>query len=43
MKPYDPARGGYRVPDSIDWTDYDGQSYVTPVKNQGLFVFFFLF
>ena len=22
-------------PDSIDWTDYDGESYVTPVKNQG--------
>ena len=23
------------VPDSIDWTDYNGESYVTPVKNQG--------
>ena len=23
------------VPDSIDWTNYNGKSYVTPVKNQG--------
>jgi len=23
------------IPDSIDWTDYNGYSYVTPVKNQG--------
>jgi xylem cysteine proteinase len=23
------------VPSSIDWTDYNGKSYVTPVKNQG--------
>ena len=23
------------VPDSIDWTNNDGKSYVTPVKNQG--------
>lgn len=22
-------------PSSIDWTDYNGKSYVTPVKNQG--------
>ena len=24
-----------KVPSSIDWTDYNGTSYVTPVKNQG--------
>ena len=23
------------VPDSIDWTNYNGKSYVTPIKNQG--------
>jgi len=23
------------APDSIDWTNYNGKSYVTPVKNQG--------
>ena len=23
------------VPDSIDWTNYNDASYVTPVKNQG--------
>ena len=23
------------LPEAIDWTDYNGQSYVTPVKNQG--------
>ena len=23
------------APDSIDWTDYNGKSYVTPIKNQG--------
>jgi len=35
MREFDPARAGLKVPDSIDWTNYNGQSYVTPVKNQG--------
>eukprot|EP01084_Bolivina_argentea_P151490 264412_1 len=26
---------GATVPDSIDWRNYNGKSYVTPVKNQG--------
>ena len=27
---------GQTIPSSIDWTDHDGKSYVTPVWNQGL-------
>ena len=26
------------LPSSIDWTDYNGKSYVTPVKDQGMSV-----
>lgn len=33
MEEYTPK--AYAVPDSIDWTNYEGKSYVTPVKNQG--------
>ena len=29
------------APDSIDWTNYNGASYVTPVKNQGQCGMFF--
>eukprot|EP00488_Nonionellina_sp_1-RS-2012_P001320 TRINITY_DN211_c0_g1_i2.p1 TRINITY_DN211_c0_g1~~TRINITY_DN211_c0_g1_i2.p1 ORF type:complete len:210 (-),score=77.48 TRINITY_DN211_c0_g1_i2:52-681(-) len=34
MKPVTPKRK-LSAPDSIDWTDVDGKSYVSAVKNQG--------